>query len=160
MARAANLIVALSARNGLCVAGSSPFRKPIAIVGSTNHLCSSKSCKFEQIMGRADQQPFLFDLVQPAQQELPEPACLLDLPKHRLDCLLAQPIRAVIALAGNLLGHGGEPAALLGFPCSRRRGAVLLPAGRDKPVDLTFLQKRSGKSTGLLLAVAPPLTHF
>jgi hypothetical protein len=78
MARAANLIVALSARNGLCVAGGSPFRKHIAIVGSTNHLCSSKSCKFEQIMGRADQQPFLFDLVQPAQQELPEPACLLD----------------------------------------------------------------------------------
>src|ERR1700738_2951955 len=35
---------------------------------------------------------------------------------------------------------GGEPAALLGFPRSRRRGAVLLPAGRDKPVDLTFLQ--------------------
>src|SRR5258705_1312481 len=99
MAHAASLIVALSARNGLCVAGSSPFRKHIAIVGSTNHLCSSKSCKFEPIMGRADQQPFLFDLVQPAQQELPEPACLLDLPKHRLDRLLAQPIRAVIALA-------------------------------------------------------------
>src|ERR1700730_6217967 len=101
MARAANLIVALSARNGLCVAGGSPFRKHIAIVGSTNHLCSSKSCKFEQIMGRADQHPFLFDLVQPAQQELPEPACLLDLldlPKHRLDRLLSQPIRAVIAL--------------------------------------------------------------
>src|SRR5437763_548508 len=94
---AASLIVALSARNGLCVAGSSPFRKHIAIVGSTNHLCSSKSCKFEQIMGRAHQHPFLFDLVQPAQQELPEPACLLDLPKHRLDRLLAQPIRAVIA---------------------------------------------------------------
>src|SRR3984893_999270 len=105
-----------------------------------SNLCSSKSCKFEQIMGRADQHPFLFDLVQPAQQELPEPACLLDLPKHRLARLLAQPIRAVIALAGNLLGHGGEPAALLGFPCSRRRGAVLLPASRDKPVDLTFLQ--------------------
>src|SRR5580692_8967681 len=140
MALAANLIIALSARNGLCVAGSGPFRKHIAIVGSTNHLCSSKSCEFEQIMGRADQHPFLFDLVQPAQQELPEPACLLDLPKHRLDRLLAQPIRAVIALAGNLLGHGGEPAALLGFPRSRRRGAVLLPAGRDKPVDLTFLQ--------------------
>ena len=34
MARAANLIVALSARNGLCVAGSSPFRKHIAIFGS------------------------------------------------------------------------------------------------------------------------------
>ena len=78
MAAAANLIVALSARNGLCVAGSSPF---------TNHLCSSKSCKFEQIMGRADQQPFLFDLVQPAQQELPEPACLLDLPNGSTVCL-------------------------------------------------------------------------
>jgi hypothetical protein len=50
MARAANLIVALSARNGLCVAGSSPFRKHIAIVDGTNHLRSSKSCKFEQIM--------------------------------------------------------------------------------------------------------------
>src|SRR5712671_664699 len=130
MAHAASLIVALSARNGLCVAGSSPFRKHIAIVGSTNHLCSSKSCKFEQIMGRADQHPFLFDLVQPAQQELPEPACLLDLPKHRLDRLLALPIRAVIALVGNLLGHGGEPAALLGFPCSRRRGAA--SAGRPR----------------------------
>jgi hypothetical protein len=60
MARAANLIVALSACNGLCVSGNSSFRKHIAIVGSTNYLCSSKRCKFEQIMGRADQQPFLF----------------------------------------------------------------------------------------------------
>src|ERR1700724_979011 len=77
---AANLIVALSARNGLCVAGSSPFRKHIAIVASTNHLCSSKSFKFEQIMGRADQHPFLFDLVQPAQQELPDPAACLICP--------------------------------------------------------------------------------
>ena len=118
MARAANLIVALSARNGLCVAGGSPFRKHIAIVGSTNHLRSSKSCKFEQIMGRADQQPFLFDLVQPAQQELPEPACLLDLPKHRLDRLLAQPIRAVIALAGNLLGHAASRLPSLAFPAA------------------------------------------
>src|SRR5258705_20091 len=129
MAHAASWIVALSARNSLCVAGSSPFRKHIAIVGSTNHLCSSKSCKFEQIMGRADQHPFLFDLVQPAQQELPEPACLLDLPKHRLDRLLAQPIRAVIALPGNLLGHGGEPAALLGFPSTHRLGGGLWRPG-------------------------------
>src|SRR6202022_329063 len=100
MARAANLIVALSARNGLCVSGSSPFRKHIAIVGSTNHLCSSERCKFEQIMGRADQHPFLFDLVQPAQQELPEPACLLDLPKHRLDRLLAPAIPLIIPTVG------------------------------------------------------------
>ena len=95
MARAANLIVALSARNGMYVASSCPVRKHIAIVGSTTHLRSSKSCKFEQIMGRADQHPFVFNLVQPAQQELSEAACLLDLPKHRFDRLLAQPIRAV-----------------------------------------------------------------
>src|ERR1700747_3110895 len=135
-ARAVNSIFAMQARNGLCVAGSSPFGKHIAIVGSTNHHYSSKSCKLEQIMGRTDQHPFLFDLVQPAQQELPEPACLLDLPKHRLDRLLAPPIRAVIALAGNFLRLGREPAALLGFSCRGRRGAVLLPAGRDKPVEL------------------------
>src|SRR6202043_2836682 len=125
MARAANLIVALSARNGLRVAGSSPFRKHIAIFGSTNHLCSSKSCKLEQIMGRADQHPFLFDLVQPAQQKLPEPARLLDLSKYRLDGLLAQPVGAVVALAGNLLRHRREPAAFLGFPCRGGCRAVL-----------------------------------
>src|ERR1700757_5115307 len=99
-ARAVNSIFAIQARNGLCVAGSSPFGKHIAIVGSTNHHYSSKSCKLEQIMGRTDQHPFLFDFVQPAQQELPEPACLLDLPKHRLDQLLSQPMRPLTLLDG------------------------------------------------------------
>ncbi len=91
-------------------------------------------------MGRADQHPFVFYLVQPAQQELPEPARLLDLPEHRLDGLLAQPIRTVVALAGQLLRHGRKSAALLGLAGGGRRGAVLLPAGRDKPVDLAFFQ--------------------
>src|SRR5246127_5288549 len=117
-ARAVNSIFAMQARNGLCVAGSSPFGKHIAIVGSTNHHYSSKSCKLEQIMSRTDQHPFLFDLVQPAQQELPEPACLLDLPKHRLDRLLAQPIRAVIALAGNLLRRVASRLPSLAFPAA------------------------------------------
>jgi hypothetical protein len=36
----------------------------------------------------------------PAQQELPEPACLLDLPKHRLDRLLAQARPLIIPTVG------------------------------------------------------------
>jgi hypothetical protein len=96
--------------------------------------------------------------VSPAAAPLESISPLLDLPKHRLDRLLAQPIRAVIALGGNLLGHGGEPAALLGFPCSRRRGAVLLPAGRDKPVDLTFLFYR-GRGRGLVLGASLQRWH-
>src|ERR1700736_1986154 len=80
-------------------------------------------------MGRADQHPFLFDLVQPAQQELPEPACLLDLPKHRLDRLLAQPIRepwpAIFwAMAASRLPSLAFPAAGAAVPCFCRPAAT------------------------------------
>src|SRR2546430_2816307 len=87
-------------------------------------------------MSRADQHPFVFYLGQPAQQELPEPPRLLDLPEHRLDGLLAQPIRAVVALAGQLLRHRRKPAARLGFPRGGPPGALLLPARPGKPADL------------------------
>src|SRR2546430_15327485 len=84
-------------------------------------------------MSRADQHPFVFYLGQPAQQELPEPPRLLDLPEHRLDGLLAQPIRAVVALAGQLLRHRRKPAARLCFPRGGRLGGLPLPGPLAKP---------------------------
>jgi hypothetical protein len=40
-------------------------------------------------MGGADQRPFVFDLLEAAEEELSEPSCSLDLPKDWLDDLLA-----------------------------------------------------------------------
>jgi hypothetical protein len=70
------------------------------------------------------------------QQELTKAHRLLDLPEHRLDHLLAQPIAAAMAGAPELGGHPGEERAGLGRPLGDgRRGSVLWASGRDVAFD-------------------------
>ena len=82
---------------------------------------SGGQCELGEVVGGADQRPFCLHFVDPAQQELTEASCLLDLPEHRLDHLLEQPIAAAIAGAP-ALGGGGL-------------GSVLLSSGRDVALD-------------------------
>src|SRR5258708_20884899 len=62
--------------------------------------------ELEKIVGGADDGPLGAHLVDAAHQELAEPACLLDLPEHRLGELLAQPVGAGMASGLDLRAHG------------------------------------------------------
>ncbi len=71
-------------------------------------------------MGGADHRPFAPDLIEPAEQELPEAPGLLDLPEHGLDDLLPEAIaaaaaarfkRAAIALINGIFVSLRRPAA-------------------------------------------------
>ena len=46
-------------------------------------------CQLQQVVGGADNAPFRLHLLEAPQQELAEPARLLDLPEHRFGQLLA-----------------------------------------------------------------------
>jgi hypothetical protein len=59
-------------------------------------------------VGGADQRPFVFLLLEAAEEELPEPSCALDLPEDGLDDLLAQSIAAALAGASELQAHGRD----------------------------------------------------
>lgn len=95
-----------------------------------------------RFVGGADQRPFCLHLLDPAQQELTEVSCLLDLAEHRLDHLLAQPIAAAIAGAPELGGHPGEERAGLGRPLGGcGLAAVCLSSGRDVAPDPPSAQR-------------------
>src|SRR5258707_13547834 len=73
-------------------------------------------CELEKIVGGADDGPLGAHLVDAAQQELAEPACLLDVPKHWFWELLAQPV-----------GAGTPPGlAFFAIVLVRRRGSLRL----------------------------------
>jgi hypothetical protein len=57
-------------------------------------------------LGSADDGPLGTHLVDAAQQELAEAACLFDLPEHRLGQLLAQPVGARVPASLDLRAHG------------------------------------------------------
>ena len=71
-------------------------------------------------------------LLEPAQQELPEAARVLDLADHRLDRLLAQAIARAPAGALELGRHLGHPRAGPDLPLAARIGAAVAgPARRQ-----------------------------
>src|SRR5713226_9837887 len=53
---------------------------------------AARCSEFEQIVDGTDQRPFMEHRRQTAPQKLAKAARLLDLPEHRLDHLLAQPV--------------------------------------------------------------------
>ena len=98
---------------------------------------AARCSEFEQIVDGTDQRPFMAHRRQTAPQKLAKAARLLDLPEHRLDHLLAQPVGALITGSAQLLGHRRHPAVRFGGARCGRRRAVFLPAGGNMSVDLT-----------------------
>src|SRR5829696_1397647 len=91
--------------------------------------CSCGSCELGEIVGGADQRPFGLHFVDAAQQELPEPPCLLDLSEYRLDDLLAEPVAAAPARPLQLVAHGlrqgpGDVASAFGRVLGASGGEV------------------------------------
>ena len=61
-------------------------------------------CEFEEVIGGADHGPFLSDLCEGSEEELPEASCRLDVTEYRLDDLLAQAVSAAVAGTARLGG--------------------------------------------------------
>src|SRR6187402_3277165 len=91
-------------------------------------------CELGEIVGGADQSPFCRHFLDPAQQELSEPPCLLDLSEHRLHDLLSQSVPAAPSRALQLVPHGlGERPYDLSLDVAGMLGA----SGRDVTADVT-----------------------
>ena len=68
--------------------------------------------QLQNIMGQTNQRPLCLNFLKPAQQKLPEPARLFDLPKYRLHDRFAQRINPApdsgLKLALHPLDRGGS----------------------------------------------------
>ena len=82
--------------------GGSPLRK---IGRSVQPPSWSGRSELAEVMGQADEAPFVADVVEAAQQELSEAAGVLDLAEHGFDDLLAQAVAAAPAGALELDRH-------------------------------------------------------
>ena len=80
--------------------------------------------QLQQVVNRADQTPFALDLLKTSHEELSEATRLFDLPKHRFDGLLAQPVAT--ASSGSRQGgaHRGDPFTAARTVTGRRGCAV------------------------------------
>src|SRR5260370_42453616 len=99
-------------------------------------LCRSCGAgELGKVVGGADQGPFGAHFLDTAQQELPEPPCLLDLSEHRLDDLLSEPVSTSPAGALELLPHRlGQRPGEVAFAV----GGALGAPGRDVSADLAL----------------------
>src|SRR5690348_10928268 len=73
--------------------------------------CASACCcsgELGQVVGGADQRPFVSHLFEAAEQELSEPSSSLDLTEDRLDHLLAQSVAAAPAGTPEPQAHGRD----------------------------------------------------
>jgi hypothetical protein len=98
--------------------------------------------EFEQIVDGADERPFALHRGQAAPQELAKAARLLDLPEHRFDHLLAQPVWPLTTSSAELFRHRRHPALRRGGSRFRRWCAVLLAASGDVSVDFMAFERR------------------
>src|SRR5580692_12901899 len=88
--------------------------------------------EFEQIVDGADHRPLGSDLVEAAQEELPEASGMFDLAEHRFDDLLSEAVAAAPAGALEFCRHGGLARSF--GPTSRTGGmglAMTCPAGSE-----------------------------
>src|SRR6266568_3910696 len=91
-------------------------------------------------MSQTDQQPFSFDLFQPAQQKLPETAQVFDVGKHRLDNHLAPIVERSSRRTLQLLPHLGSDTAVTGH--HRRLNFVRLHIQID-PLERFIIEHRA-----------------
>ncbi len=91
-------------------------------------------------MGGAEHGPLASDLVDAVEEELTKASCLLDLPKHRLNDLLAQSIATAMPGPLERRGHGDHPGLALQAPSrDMRLVAAISPAsGRHVGPDATL----------------------
>src|ERR1700674_5445815 len=92
-------------------------------------------------MRQAQQRPLPFYFLFSAEQELTEPARLLDLPEHRLHYALARRVDGFAHLGLQFPFHPFHPGRALRQRTALRRQAMLamlLLACRDEPLDLTL----------------------
>src|SRR5271166_5199312 len=88
--------------------------------------------EFEQIVDGADHRPLGSDLVETAQEELPEASGVFDLAEHRFDDLLSEAVAAAPAGALEFCRQGGLARSF--GPSSRAGGmglAMACPAGSE-----------------------------
>ena len=88
--------------------------------------------EFEQIVDGADHRPLGSDLVETAQEELPEASGMFDLAEHRFDYLLSEAVAAAPTGALEFCRHGGLARSF--GPTARTAGmrlAMACPAGSE-----------------------------
>src|SRR6267154_5421427 len=141
------VVARLPARQGARL-GSGDWRRSVSCIPCTlcrgNYLWlqqTARASKFQEVVNGAQQRPFALYRGKATPQELAEAARLVDLPKHRLDDLLAQPVGAFVTGSVQFGRHRRHPALRLGWPRLRRRRAVFLPAGGNMSVDLTGFER-------------------
>lgn len=76
--------------------------------------------QLQEVVHRTDQAPFAAHLLQAAQQELPEPPRLFDLPEYRLGQCLSEPVAAAPTRSRQLQAH----------PRRCLMGSIMLPHNR------------------------------
>ncbi len=108
--------------------------------------------ELQQDVNHTDQAPLALNIREPAQQELPEPARLLDLSKDRFGQGLAKPITAPPTRSCQLRTHCRDARAFRAAASQRIGIAVPLSAGGDVSIDAMASQHREvalGAVTGI-----------
>ena len=95
--------------------------------------CNLCFVQLADVVGDGHQGPFSVHLLQAAEQEAIQPACSLDLPKHRLKDGFAQGVDRLAGFGSEFAVHPASGIEIPGGWPPRRPGpfAVLLPAGRQ-----------------------------
>ena len=132
-------VARLPGRQGAWLSSGAGRRSVSCVSGISGILCrnnhrwlqqAARRGEFEEVVDGAEQRPFALHRDEAAPQELGEAACLLDLPEHRFDHLLAQPVALVPAApsfaaiaATRLCGWAGR-ACGAAAPCLCRPVAI------------------------------------
>jgi hypothetical protein len=116
---------------------------PSRHVGSVVPGCPSQARmrQLQEVMGQTHQAPLLRHMGESAQQHLPKPSCLFDLPEDRFHCLFAQSASTPIAASSELDLQGPWTSPELCVTDSCRRGmSVVMPTSGHVALDMPPLQ--------------------
>src|SRR5258708_1113560 len=112
--------------------------------------------KLKEVVGGADHRPLRTHFLDTAHEELPEPSCRLDLPEHRLDNLLPEPVwpppAAPFDPSFPRLGQQAEGPAAGGG--AARRGLGCLPGFLRPGAGRLFLAAASARAFSSAAALA------
>src|SRR5215469_6700302 len=98
--------------------------------------------ELQQVVNRTDQAPLALNVGEPSQQELPEPARLLDLSEDRFGQGLAKPVTAAPTRSRQLRAHGRDARAVRAASSQRVGITVPLSAGGDVSIEVMASQHR------------------